>query len=226
MYTGGHTYFETMLPRFNQKASYFAMQNDYWLFLGLDTAYRGEFGGQEGVLDDPQMKWIGDMVQQAGDRKVVLFSHHQPFTQLDTNNGGNLLAQLEKHQVAGRIFAWYWGHEHRCLLYDAHPKYGFYGRCAGHAGFPESRIDLGNAPESQEFGSQWRQLKSKEGTNQEGQKVSIPGAWVYDTNNIYIPGFESLFAPNGFMRLEFSGDHLVEYVRSPGGANIWLKELT
>jgi hypothetical protein len=216
MYNGGHSYFETMLPRFNQTAGCFAMQNDHWVLAALDTAYHAAFGGQEGVLDDAQMEWLQKIVQAAGPRRLVLFSHHQPFTQLDDNQGGNLLAQTEKYGLAGGIFAWYWGHEHRCLLYDPHPKYGFRGRCVGHAAFPESRPNLGNAPASPEFGSQWRRLPEKE---------TAPAAWIYDNNNLYVPGFETLFAPNGFMRLEFDGEHLVEYVKAPDNANIWLKEV-
>ena len=228
MYNGGHTYFEMMLPRFNQKAGYFAMQNDNWVLIALDTAYSQSFGGQEGNLDKAQMDWLVTIIQAADQRKVVLFSHHQPFTQLDDNKGGNLLAQLKAYNLAdeNKIFAWYWGHEHRCLMYDPHPTYGFHGRCVGHAGFPESRPVLGNAPISPEFGSQWRQLPAKMAQNDAGDMVPIPGAWIYDTNNLYIPGFETLFAPHGFMRLEFNGDKLVEYVRSPHNANIWLKELT
>ena len=216
MYNGGHTYFESMLPRFSQTASYFAMQNDHWVLAALDTAYSAAFGGAEGNLDDTQMRWLSAIVAAAGDRKLVLFSHHQPFSQVENNNGGNLIAQMKKFGLADRIYAWYWGHEHRCLLYDKHAKHGFRGRCVGHAGFPESRPDLRDAPESDEFGSQWRQLKAK---------GDIPEAWIYDTNNLYIPGFETLFAPNGFMRIEFDGPSLVEFVRAPDNANVWLKEL-
>jgi hypothetical protein len=133
---------------------------------------------------------------------------------------------MEKFGLADRIFAWYWGHEHRCLLYDAHPTHRFFGRCVGHAAFPESRPDFGNAPTSPEFGSQWRRLSAKNATNDAGQTVPVPAAWVYDTDNIYIPGFETQFAPNGYMRLEFNDDKLVEYVRAPDSANVWLKELT
>lgn len=226
MYDGGHTYFESILPRFAQKSSCFAMQNDDWVLIALDTAYYQDFGGQEGVFDDPQMAWLSSIVTAAGARKVVLFSHHQPYTQLDDNTGGNLLEQLVKYKLADKIFAWYWGHEHRCLLYDKHPAYGFYGRCCGHAAFPQERPDLGTAPESQEFGSQWRYLAAKTAKNQAGETVPVPGAWVYDTNNIYVAGFETQFCPNGFMRLEVDGAHLVEYVRSPDSSNIWLKELT
>jgi hypothetical protein len=203
------------------------MQNDNWVLIVLDTAYHQTFGGQEGVFDDSQMEWLSAIIQAADDRKVVLFSHHQPFTQLDTTNkGGNLIAQLDSRQLANKIFAWYWGHEHRCVLYDPHPTYGFRGRCVGHAAFPEFRVDLGNALASPEFGSQWRQLPAKDGQNEDGDTVPVPGAWVYDTNNIYVPGFETQFVPNGFMRLEFNADKLVEYVRTPANANVWLKELT
>jgi hypothetical protein len=87
----------------------------------------------------------------------------------------------------------------------------------GHAGFPETRPDLGNAPTSPDFGSQWRQLAPRNG--------NIPGAWIYDTNNLYVPGFETDFAPNGFVRLEFNDGQLVEFVRAPDNANVWLKEL-
>ncbi|HXK05609.1 MAG TPA: metallophosphoesterase [Verrucomicrobiae bacterium] len=226
MYNGGHSYVDKMLPRFNQKSNCFAMQNDNWVLIGLDTALHQAFGGQEGVLDDPQMQWLCGIVQAAGPRKVVLFSHHQPFTQLDTNKGGNLLSQMEKYGLADKIYAWYWGHEHRCLLYDRHPRYGFYGRCMGHAAFPQARPDLSNAPFSPSHGSQWRQLPPKDGQNDAGETVPIPGAWIYDTNNLYIPDFATRFAPNGFLRLEFDGAHLVEFVRSPGGANVWLEELT
>jgi hypothetical protein len=227
MYTGGHTYFETMLPKFGQKASYFAFQNTNWLLAMLDTAYFQDFGGQEGVLDDVQMTWLSNIVAAAGDRKIVLFSHHQPFTQLDANLGGNLLTQMEKYGLADNIFAWYWGHEHRCLLYDPHPKYRFHGRCLGHGGFPEARPELGNAPTSPDFGSQWRQLPPKNGPNAAGETVPIPGAWIYDNNNIYLPpGLQKQFAPNGFMRLEFDGDRLVEYVKAPDNANVWVRWLT
>jgi hypothetical protein len=97
MYNGGHTYFGTMLPKFNQKSSYFALQNDNWVLVVLDTAYNRGFGGQEGVLDDPQVTWLTSIVKAADHRNLVLFSHHQPLTHLDNNKGGNLLSQLEKH---------------------------------------------------------------------------------------------------------------------------------
>jgi hypothetical protein len=97
----------------------------------------------------------------------------------------------------------------------------------GHGGFPEARPELGNAPISPDFGSQWRQLPPKNGPNAAGETVPIPGAWIYDNNNLYLPsGLQTQFAPHGFMRLEFDGDQLVEYVRTPLDANVWLGSLT
>ena len=219
MYTGGHAYFGSILPAFGQTSSYFALQNDFWLLVGLDTAYKQAFGGQEGVIDPDQVSWLGPILRAAGDRKVVLFTHHQPFTLLDSNHGGNLLQALGEFLETGKIFAWYWGHEHRCVLYDPHPQYGFHGRCVGHGGFPEARPDLGNAPVSPEFGSQWRFVAGP-------VDKSVPGGWVLDTANLYIPGFETDFSPNGFMRLEFRKDRLTEFVRAPGNTNIYLKDLS
>lgn len=218
MYTGGHGYFGTLLPAFGQTSSYFAMQNDYWLLVGLDTAYKQAFGGKEGVIDDDQVQWLGPILRDAGNRKVVLFTHHEPFTLLDDNNGGNLVTALREFLETGKIVAWYWGHEHRCVRHDPHPKYKFQGRCVGHGGFPEARKDLGNAPVSSDFGSQWRYL--------DGPKNSdTPGGWVLDTANLWVPSFEEDFAPNGYMRLEFREDRLIEHVRAPDGANIYLKDL-
>ena len=39
----------------------------------------------------------------------------------------------------GRIDAWFWAHEHRCLVYKPHMKIGF-SSCVGHGGIPEYLI--------------------------------------------------------------------------------------
>jgi hypothetical protein len=85
--------------------------------------------------------------------------------------------------------------------------------------------DFGNAPTSREFGSQGRRLTAKTAQNGAGETVPVPAAWVYDTNNLCIPGFETQFASNSYIRLEFNGDQLAEYVRAPDSTNVWLKEL-
>jgi hypothetical protein len=217
MYTGGHGYFEKLLPYLKQPSSYFAYQNDYWTLIMLDSAYNQPFGGQEGDFFPQQMSWLDQIIQAAGNRKIVLFSHHQPFSLMDGNQGPQLTTALGKYLQSKRIFAWYWGHEHRCVLYDLYQPWGLRGRCVGHGGFPELRVDLSNAPFTADLGDQWRYVK---GTD------AIPGGYVLDTANVYVPTFEAQYGPHGFMRLEFQNDRLIEYVRAADSANIYLRDLT
>lgn len=216
MYTGGHAYFEELLPKLGQTSSYFAFQNDFWTLVALDTAYTQPFGGQEGNLNQQQVDWLNKIVAGAGNRKVVLFSHHQPFSLLDPNQGPMLVKWLQPLLNGQKIFAWYWGHEHRCVLYDRHPGFGFRGRCVGHGGFPEARPDLSAATTSDDLGSQWKKLAGNQNS---------PSGLVLDTPNVYIPGFEVQFTPHGYMRLEFADGKLTEYVRAPTGDNIYLRDL-
>ncbi len=217
MYTGGHGYFRELLPGLNQTSSYFAFQNANWTLVALDTAYDQPFDGQTGRVLQPQIDWLRNILAAAGDRKVVLFTHRQPFTLLDNDQGTNLMADLQEFLQGRKIWAWYWGHEHRLLLYEPHPLYGFRGRCVGHGGFPQARPDLGGAPPAPDIGDGWFHLS---GT------ADAPNALILDTANVYIPGFEAEFAPHGYMRLEFRGAELHESVRAAGAANIYDRPLT
>ena len=78
---------------------------------------------------------------------------------------------------ARRLFAWYWGHEHRCVLYDQHPAWGLHGRCIGHGGYPYFRDQLGHLPLAD--GTLWRRMESKN---------LVPGAVVLDAPNQYVDG--------------------------------------
>jgi Calcineurin-like phosphoesterase len=87
MYSGGYAYFGAILPKFKQPSSYFAVQNANWLLVGLDTAHTDH------AIDSEQTRWVKHVVQNRGQRKVVPFSHHQPFSRLD-KQGPNLQAAL------------------------------------------------------------------------------------------------------------------------------------
>ena len=52
MYSGGFGYFERILPKFKQNGSYFAVQNEHWLLVGLDTAY------VDHDVDVEQVTWL------------------------------------------------------------------------------------------------------------------------------------------------------------------------
>src|SRR5262249_18766700 len=132
MYSGGHAYFGQTLKQFGQHASYFALQNDHWTLVGLDSAYKNPHGG--GLTDD-QVEWLRGIVRGAGPRKIILLSHHQGFAWLEKAKS-KLAEQTGEFLGNKQIFAWYWGHEHRCLLYDKHAGWDLYARCIGHSGYP------------------------------------------------------------------------------------------
>ena len=101
MYSGGQGYFAALGSFFHQSSSCVALQNTNWLILGLDTSY-DDFN-----VAPLQVDWINAMIKAAGTRKVILCSHHQPFSALD-DQGPKLQAALGLLLEAGRIEAWFW----------------------------------------------------------------------------------------------------------------------
>lgn len=199
MYSGGQGYFTTALPFLKQPASCFAYQNARWLLIGLDTAY------VDHALDEPdgngvnrtnQVAWIARLIARAGRRKIVLFSHHQPYSQLD-KQGPKLVRGLGD-ALLGRVYAWFWGHEHRCVLYQPHEKYGLKGRCIGHGGFPEFRDHLGGGmPDTY----RWVPLARKD---------TAPAAVVLDGANRFVEDNGARYSPHGYVILKFTGNECVE----------------
>lgn len=198
MYSGGHGYFAAINQKpFNQPASAFAMQNEKWLLICLDTAYV-DFN-----IDQAQVDWVNALVTGAGPRNVVLFSHHQPYSQLDSQ-GPNLQAALGPLLAAQRVYAWFFGHEHRLVLYDAHGTWGVKARCVGNGGFPAFRDNLAGANASK---TQWIRLSPKPG---------VPAAEVLDGPNPFVTDPER-YSPHGYLTLDFAGPQLFETYYSPDG---------
>jgi hypothetical protein len=203
MYTGGKAYFDAALRHFRQPASYFALQNNHWLLACLDTAYADH------DLAGDQASWLTNLIAQAGDRKVLLFSHHQPFSLMDIQ-GPKLVQKLQMHLTGGRIYAWYWGHEHHCVVYDPHPTWGLRGRCIGHSGFPEFRkTDWGPAPAL----LTWHRMN---------ETSDSPGGSVLDGRNEYIEGHETEYVPHGYVTLEFENSTVTEIMHQANGTPIAL----
>jgi hypothetical protein len=204
MYSGGEGYFDLTLPTFGQGASYFAYQNDHFVLVGLDTGY------DEYSLAGNQDGWLDTIVRNAGNRKVVLFSHHQPFSLYERSvmKPQSKLGALLREQ---RIFAWYWGHEHRCVVYDTHPGWALKGRCIGHSGYPYFRIDLEKYPLKKPVnpdGSAWRQLGMTNGT---------PGGFILDGQNHYVKEDPNRYGPHGYASIHLSGAHLLEQIHAADG---------
>jgi len=205
MYTGGKAYFDVALPTFKQSASYFALRNDFWTLVCLDTAY------SEHDLADPQRAWLDQMLATNTTQKVVFFSHHQPYSLLDSQ-GEKLVAKLGDLLIGKRIFAWYWGHEHRCVIYDKHSTYDLLGRCVGHGGFPEFRDKIDDVPIEQDgpvAGFKWRRLAARN---------LVPSGLILDGPNKYVTDHENEYQPHGFLTLEFDNDRLTEIYRLPDGS--------
>jgi hypothetical protein len=213
MYTGGYGYFGLTLPRFQQKASHFALQNDHWTLVGLDSAYRDPHNAR---LTDDQIAWLRAIVEQAGSRKIVLFSHHQAFAWLETAKE-KLVEQLAEFLMGKKIFAWYWGHEHRCVIYNQHPGWGLYGRCVGHSGYPYFRDKLDGFPKEPDFPkATWRKLQAKN---------LVPGGLVLNGPNPYVEDHPDEYGTQGHMTLEFDDGRLNEIVHLPDGTRVYERQL-
>jgi calcineurin-like phosphoesterase family protein len=221
MYSGGDAYFNDTLPTLGQDASYFAFANKYWLLVGLDTAY------VDHDMDEQQVDWLKSILDHpsAKDKKVVFFSHQQLFSPLESQ-GWKLDedAKLGLILQNGRVNAWYWGHEHRCCIYEKHPDYGLFARCIGHSGMPETREKVNNWAVDQTVNTpqdpvMWRRFPAAQ-KSKSNRKMRIPSGIVLDGRNRYITAEEEKFAPHGYATLDFNGPDLVERVFTPDGAEI------
>lgn len=220
MYSGGDAYFDRILPSFGQDGSYFAYQNSHWTLIGLDVAY------QDHAIDDEQVRWILEIVRKAGERKIVLFSHHQLYSNLEVEQGYKLWSHPQFGALLGskRVFAWYWGHEHRCTVYEAPDQnFGLWARCIGHGGMPQSRDLTINLPRAGGAAYERADWRSCAALTVDGNP--LPSAVVLEGRNEYIIGEEDKFSPHGYAVLTFDGPHLKEEVRSATGAIIYTKTL-
>jgi hypothetical protein len=213
MYSGGDAYFDEALPRFQQDGSYFAYQNNHWLIVGLDVAYKDH------AIDDIQVNWLKTILGAAGNRRLVLFSHHQLYSHFESQ-GEKLWNHPEFGKIlrSKRVFAWYWGHEHRCAVFEnPDSKFGLFGRCIGHGGMPQSRDRTRNLPRADEWAAaEWRRQPAGDVT---GNRLS--SCLVLDGPNPFITGEEDKFSPHGYAVLTFDGPKLKEQICTAKGVVIY-----
>ena len=76
-------------------------------FITLDTVRYA--GGADGAVDDAQLRWLERQIDEAGDRHVVVLSHHPSFR---IDNGRAVVDVLSRTKVA----AWLNGHIHKNRL--------------------------------------------------------------------------------------------------------------
>jgi Calcineurin-like phosphoesterase len=191
MYGGGFGYFDTLLAdeRFatqrsddGQPTSFFRLTSASWDIVGLDTSWNQDplFQGHVGVLEDPQAQFVAEVAGESH-RKLMLLSHHQLVSVYDPEDLGLVLGQkLGPVLDSGRVTAWLWGHEHRCMAFapDQHVKFA---RCIGHGGVP---VLMNHA---------------------EGDPVPSPGIWE---EREFLEDRGDHWARFGFAVLDFNADQI------------------
>jgi predicted phosphodiesterase len=124
MYSLGRPYFTTVLDAFGQEASYFTLSNDYWQLHGLDSAYL-PFSIGAGDADDRlkvQWNWLRERMA-IPNKKNIFLSHNQPVSaHLPEFEAAQALMDEARILLADfgsqSIFGWFFGHEHRCAIYN------------------------------------------------------------------------------------------------------------
>jgi len=150
MYSGGVAYYQ-LIQQLGQTASYFCLRNADWQFIALDTGYHDHnpSGGGEGAtyLQDTEVTWLTDKVQNAGGRRTILMSHHQLFTAFDSidNNEVNLRLYPQVAPVLPHVSYWVWGHEHDFVVYNSYRGLAR-SCCLGHGAFPVGIDELAKEP--------------------------------------------------------------------------------
>jgi len=147
MYGGGYGFFQTLLgdERFSNQCSsdgrstsFFRISSPSWDLVGLDTSWTCNVlsEGQVATLEDPQAEFL-TCVAGESNRNLMLLSHHPFISAYDTRPevGQVLHEKLAPLLTAKRVHAWIWGHEHRCMGFQATGGVRF-PRCIGNGGVP------------------------------------------------------------------------------------------
>ncbi|HTF03089.1 MAG TPA: metallophosphoesterase [Bacteroidia bacterium] len=145
MYCGDNFYnaiLPTLCPLQNG-VSYFALQNDNWLIICLDTAYyaSGDLYMNGSIMDQQsggeQVKWLMSILPKAGNRKIVIVTHHEPLD-LGGSHITNLFGEINTLLMVNnlKLAFWYYGHEHNAAVYSELSAMHYPARCIGHGAIP------------------------------------------------------------------------------------------
>jgi predicted phosphodiesterase len=160
-YSGGAGFYG-MIPLLNQgvpnatvqEFSFFCLRNDNWQLECMDTGYNDHdfkvVPDDITHLEQPEADWHQQQMLAAGERNIILMSHHQLFSAFATIGAGGssfqnpfLTKNLQDWRAAGvsKIVAWLWGHEHLLEVYApplsaAGTGLPVLGRCVGNGAFP------------------------------------------------------------------------------------------
>jgi len=158
MYSGARPYFGQALASslfaLQQQRSFFALENDHWVIVGLDSAY---YAVAEGLYMDgslyrdaaPKLQLDFLKEQVAKGKKTIVLTHHNGLTE-DGSTTTNLWSQVMSAFPEGNAPAyWYWGHVQAGVVYQPRPHgaANVLCRAIGHGGLPWGRAsELANNP--------------------------------------------------------------------------------
>jgi hypothetical protein len=169
-YAGSNGGYYDLIKNLNRAAgkpqpnSYFAIRNNFWQFVAMDTSFYDSDPGATAAgtsvtrLVDQEIPWHLDKITNhganvdktanpSGARGTVLLSHHQlySFTGIGKNASG---AQMAVNQNLVNAFApvfslidlWLWGHEHALCIFEPYSNGPGQplpkGRCVGASAVP------------------------------------------------------------------------------------------
>ena len=185
LYHGEEGYL-AVLDILEQPGRYLAIQTKHWIIACLDTAYGAQdIFRNNGQLDAEQFEWLVKLIDERGDKRVVLMSHHLPISGWSKSQTNTLMTQVAG--LSKNIFAWYWGHEHVCATY---PRNGYYGACVGNGVFQQNW----SKPSKKAHPVEWSS-----------------DAWCTCFTPHLIPWLDNMhFWPHGFLELVLHEDKIVE----------------
>jgi hypothetical protein len=215
MYSGAQGFFGKGLkaPQFSlqKNTSYFAIQSEKWIMIGLDTAYydKSQLFMNGALTDTNQINFIKSL--NTANKTVIMLTHHNP-TNIEGTGTSQGATQLPLwNQVLSALGRppdyWYWGHVHNAMVYSktSFPaQNGVNARCAGHGAIP--------------FGIAWG-LQNPDGTN----KPSIE----YYAHELLSSAYENIDLQqtnrvlNGFAMLTIGPDSIKEDFIDQTGAVRW-----
>ena len=148
MYSGAKPYFAAISQApFDKQGgcSYFALENDNWIIVGLDSAYFSSDGNlymngqifKDGFPNEQNAFLLEKGVRaQLDGKKVIVLTHHNGIDDPGVNT--NLLFQQVMNAFPGDNGPayWYYGHQHIAAVYKPIGSKGVQCRCCGHGALP------------------------------------------------------------------------------------------
>jgi predicted phosphodiesterase len=150
LYSGGQPYYD-VIDKFGQPASYYCLRNEHWQVIGIDTALNDRLGGPPTTLEETEIEWLRDKIENAGGRRNILLSHHPLFSTNEEFDGKsfNEKLYLQLESLLSKVDLWLWGHEHDLVIFGDY-KGLKRGRCIGGSAFPVGKYEMPTVPKNPE----------------------------------------------------------------------------